>query len=75
MRGAGATGWAAGADQRFIHDLADRARAAATLRAAAETAIDLARGARRSRLHGAPHLMVAQNVAGTDDHRQPSDCE
>ena len=75
MRGAGATGRAAGAHQRLVHDLADRARATATLSAAAETAIDLARGARRSRLHGAPHLMVAQYIAGTDDHRQPSDCE
>ena len=75
MRGANAPGRAAGAAQRFVHDLADGARASATLGVAAETAIDLASGARRCRMDGAAHLMVAQYVAGTDDHRTSSDCE
>ena len=68
MRGAGATGGTAGAGQRLVHDFADRARAAATLRAAAETAIDLDRGGRRGVRDGVTHLMVGQNVAGADDH-------
>ena len=45
----GAAGRTAGADQGFIHDLADGVGAAAALGAAAEAAIDLAGGARRSR--------------------------
>jgi hypothetical protein len=72
MRGAAAAGWGAGADQSFVHDLADGVRAAATLGAAAEAAIDLAGRARRRRIHGPPHLMIAQHVAGTDDHRKTS---
>ena len=71
MRGAGATGGTAGAGQRLVHDFADRARAAATLRAAAETAIDLAGSARRRRMHGVTYFVVAQHIAGTDDHGNP----
>ena len=72
MRGAGtATDRAAGADQSVVHDLADGAGAAATLSTAAEAAIDLTRGARRARVHGDPHIMVGQHVAGADDHRNP----
>jgi hypothetical protein len=59
-----------GADQSFVHDFANGTCAAATLGTATETAIDLAGGAQRGRGHGAPHLMVAQHVAGTDDHRK-----
>ena len=36
--------------------------------AAAETTIDLARGAALRHAGGGTHLMVAQHVAGTDDH-------
>ena len=67
-----AASWAAGAKQGFVHDLADGARAAAALSAAAEAAIDLTGGARRARGHGGPHFMVAQDVAGTDDHPGPA---
>jgi hypothetical protein len=57
MRGTTAAWRTAGADQSFIHDLADGAGAAAALGAAAETAVNLAGGARRRRIHGAlePH--------------------
>src|SRR5262245_62047699 len=60
---------AAGRRDRVVHDAADGARAAAALGAAAEAAIDLAGGGRR--LLGADrraHVVVAQHVAGTDDH-------
>src|SRR5512132_4283289 len=60
---------AAGRRDRVVHDAADGARATATLRAAAEAAIDLPGGARR--LLGADHrahVVVAQHVARTDDH-------
>jgi hypothetical protein len=43
---------------------------AATLGAAAEAAIDFSGRARRSGIHGATHFVVAQHVAGTDDHRK-----
>src|SRR6185437_5110351 len=69
MRGAAAAGGAAGIIEGFVHDLADGAQAAAALRAAAEAAVDLRGGTRRRRSHGGAHLMVAQHVAGTDDHR------
>jgi hypothetical protein len=69
-RTSGATYRATGAGQGFVHDLANSANAAAALGAAAEAAIDLSGGARRRRRHGAPHFMVAQHVAGTDDHRK-----
>src|SRR5262249_22941042 len=60
---------AAGRRDRVVHDAANGAPAAAALRAAAETAIDLPGGARR--LLGADHrahVVVAQQVARTDDH-------
>jgi hypothetical protein len=66
MRGAAAAGRAAG--EGFVHDLADGAQAAAALGAAAEAAVDLRGGTRRRRIHGGTHLMVAQDVAGTDNH-------
>ena len=68
MRGAGAANRTAGAGQRFVHDGADRAGAAAALGAAAEAAIDLRRGMRRAGAHGTPDIVVAQDVAGTDNH-------
>ena len=71
MRGAGAADRATGAGQCFVHDLADRAGAAAALRAAAETAIDLAGRSRRRLDAGLADFVVAQDVAGADDHREP----
>src|SRR6266536_3172468 len=46
------------------------ARAASTLGAAAEAAIHLLRAARKvqSSVHGIANIMVAEDVAGTDDH-------
>jgi hypothetical protein len=40
------------------------------LGAAAETAIDLPSGARRRRMDGVTHFVVAQDIAGTNDHRK-----
>src|SRR5437868_7435712 len=60
---------AAGHRDRFVPDAADGARAAAALDAAAETAIDLAGGARRlAATERRAHVLVAQHVARTDDH-------
>ena len=58
----------AGADQRFVHDLADGASTAAALRAATETAVNLTGTARRRRAHRSAHFVVTQDVAGADDH-------
>ena len=57
--------------KRFIDDLANRAGATAALGAAAEAAIDMARGSTRGGIRGDSHLVVAQYVAGTDNHRTP----
>ena len=58
-----------GRRDRVVHDAADGARATAALGAAAEAAIDLPGGSWR--LLGADHrahVVVAQHVAGADDH-------
>ena len=60
-----------GAVQRFVDDLANGAGTTATLGTAAEATIDVARGAARRSTGGGSHFMVAQYVAGTDDHRTP----
>src|SRR5262249_16325589 len=63
---------AGGRGDRLVHDPADGARASATLGTAAQAAIDLAGRARG--FHGAecrPHIVVAEHVAGTDDHGNP----
>jgi hypothetical protein len=65
--------WAAVAAGRashgLFHDALDRPDATAALGAAAEAAIDLARGAWRCRRdQGGADVLVAQHVAGTDDH-------
>jgi len=67
----GAAGRCGRAGQRLIHDLADRAGTAAALRAATETAIHLPGRARPLAVfaNGGPHIVVAQDIAGTDDHR------
>jgi ABC-type nitrate/sulfonate/bicarbonate transport system substrate-binding protein len=57
----------------LVHDPADSARAAPALCAAAEAAVDLAGGARRT--FGAecrPHIVIGQHVARADDHGNPA---
>ena len=69
VRAAGAAGLGAG-PKGFIDDGLDGARAAAAFGAAAEAAIKLLGVARQvsGRLNGATDIMVAQDVAGTNDH-------
>ena len=52
----------------FVHDPPDRARATTALRAAAETAINLAGHSGRAFADGRADLMIGENVAGADDH-------
>src|SRR5262249_37505407 len=53
----------------LIDNAADRARATAALGAAAEAAIDLARGARcLAAIERRADVLIAQHVARTDDH-------
>jgi hypothetical protein len=55
--------------QRLVHDPLDRARASSALGAAAEAAIHLPRGAGGLRgSHGVADIVIAENVAGADDH-------
>jgi len=69
VRTAGAAGFGAGA-QRFIDNGLDGARAAAAFGAAAEATVNLLGIPRQVRgcTHGTPDIVVAQNVAGTDNH-------
>jgi hypothetical protein len=62
------------AAQGFVHNALDGASAAAALRAAAETAVNLPHGARRvlARLAGGANIAVTQDVAGTNNH-DPAD--
>src|SRR5262245_22058354 len=55
--------------QRFVHNLPDGRGAASALRAASETAVDLA-GLADSRIgtDSGADVVVAENVAGADDH-------
>jgi len=57
--------------ESFVDDLADRAGATAALGAAAKAAVDMARGSTCRRVRRGSHLVVAQYVAGTDDHPAP----
>jgi hypothetical protein len=59
-----------GALQRLVHDLLDRSDAASALRAATEAAVNLARspGIPTLGTDCAAHVMVAQHIAGTNDH-------
>jgi hypothetical protein len=61
---------AAGRAQRLVHDLLDGANAATALRAATEAAIDLAGAPRVSAIgmDRAAHIVVTQDVAGTNYH-------
>lgn len=56
--------------QRLIHDLLDGSRAAAALGAAAQTAVNLPSGAREvlGLGHDVTHVVVSQDVAGTNNH-------
>ena len=69
VRAARAAGLGAGA-KRFVDDGLDGACAAAAFGAAAEAAVDLLRMARQitGGTHGVANIMVAKDVAGTDDH-------
>ena len=69
MRRAAATGRTPSCHESLVHNLADGARAAAALGAAAEAAIHLTSAAWRGRRHSRSHFVVAQNIAGADDHR------
>jgi len=73
MQRAGAADWTAnfGPVKRFINDLADSAGASATLGTTAETTIDMACGTARRGAGSASYLVVAQDVAGTDNHQTP----
>jgi hypothetical protein len=69
VRAAGAAFLGAGAE-RFVDDRLDRARAPAAFGAAAEATVNLFWIARQVRgcAYGTTDIVVAQNVAGTDDH-------
>jgi hypothetical protein len=55
--------------KRLVHDLANGAGATPTLGAATQATIDLSsRARRRFGLAGAANILVAQYVAGADDH-------
>ena len=70
---AGAADWTAnfGTVKRFINDLTDSAGASATLGTTAETTVDMACGTARRGAGSASYLVVAQDVAGTDNHQTP----
>ena len=57
--------------ERFVYDLANGASAPPALGAAAKTTVDVARRPTGRGSRGASHFMVAQYVAGTDDHQAP----
>ena len=69
MRAAGATGLGAGAE-RIVDNRLDGPGAAAAFCIATEAAIDLFGVARKVRgsIHGIADVLVAEDVAGTDDH-------
>jgi len=72
VQGAAAAEWTSqGAlPDRLVDDLADGPCAAAALGAAAEAAIDLPRRARRRGTHRGADVLVAENIAGADNHAQ-----
>ena len=57
--------------KRLVDDLADRTGTTAALGAATEATIDMAGGPTRSSTCSASYFMVAQNIAGANDHRTP----
>ena len=68
----GAAGLGAGAES-FVHDLLDGSGAPSAFGAAAQTAIDLPGCARKilGLGHNVTHVVVGQDVAGTNDHGCP----
>src|SRR5581483_12446259 len=68
LSGRGAGGF--GHVQGLVHDAPDGAGTAAALRAATEAAIDLAGRTRLLRAAGCADVLVAQYVAGADDHQK-----
>jgi hypothetical protein len=69
VRASGLAGLGAGAES-LVNDGFDRARASATFDAAAEAAIDLPGVARKlfRRADGMADIVVAEDVAGTNNH-------
>ena len=69
MRAAGVTDLRA-SPERLVDDDLDRARAAAAFDAAAKAAINLLGITRKvvCGIHGMTHVVIAQHVAGTDNH-------
>jgi hypothetical protein len=69
VRASGAAGFSA-STERFVDNGLDGARASAALGAAAEAAIDLLGTTRKlfGGAHGVTDIVVAEDVAGTDDH-------
>jgi hypothetical protein len=57
--------------ERFVNNLANGARAPPALGAAAKTTVNVARRPARRGTRGVSHFMVAQYVAGTDNHQTP----
>src|SRR4051794_9814740 len=59
-----------GGAKRVRDDRAQRAGAASAIRAAAETLVDLRRGARaaRPRIEAVAHIAIGEDVTGADDH-------
>jgi len=57
--------------ERLIDDLANGASAPSALGAATKTAIDMARRPARCGARRASHFLIAQYVAGTDNHQAP----
>jgi len=57
--------------KRFVDDLANGASAPPTLRAAAKTTINMACRPSRRGVRRASHFLVAQYVAGTNNHQAP----
>jgi len=57
--------------ERIIDNLANGASAPPALCAATETTVDMARRAARRGSRRAAHFVVAQYVAGTDNHQAP----
>jgi hypothetical protein len=57
--------------KRLVNDGLDGPRAATAFGAAAEAAIELLGAAQKvvSRTHGLTNIMVTQDIAGTDDHK------
>src|SRR5439155_23927694 len=57
--------------ERFVDNFANGPSAAAALGATAKATIDVTSGPPRGGAGGGSYLMVAQHVAGTDDHQNP----